>query len=104
MRASAKALDIFLVLRGPARRVVGIYDGKSYMGGVVAGAGRSLALLAGWPTTSRMLVYGSDEAADELEDLVAKWVELGRPDTSQVELTASFANGSSSIRTRLRGR
>ena len=104
VRASAKALDIFLVLRGPARRVVGIYDGKSYMGGVVAAAGRSLALLAGWPTTSRMLVYGSDEAADELEDLVAKWIELGRPDTSQVELTASFANGSSSIRTRLRGR
>jgi protein-L-isoaspartate(D-aspartate) O-methyltransferase len=104
LRASAKALDIFLVLRGPARRTVGIYDGKSYMGGVVARGGRSLALLAGWPTTSRMLVYGSDEAADELENLVAQWVELGRPNTSQVELTASFANGSSSIRTRLHGR
>lgn len=104
VRASAKALDIFLVLRGPKRRVVGIYDGKSYMGGVVADGGRSLALLPGWPTTSRMLVYGSDEAADELEGLVAQWVELGRPGTERVELTASFANGSSSIRTRLRGR
>jgi protein-L-isoaspartate(D-aspartate) O-methyltransferase len=104
VRASAKALDVFLVLRGPGARIVGVFDGKSYMGGVVARGGRSLALLAGWPTTSRMLVYGGNEAANELEGLVGQWVERGRPDTSQVELTASFRDGKSSIRTRWLGR
>ena len=104
VRASAKALDVFLALKGPRTRTVAVFDGKSYMGGLVARGGRSLALLAGWPTTSRMLVYGGEEAADELEQLVSEWVAQGRPDSSQVELTASFPSGGPSIRARLRGR
>jgi protein-L-isoaspartate(D-aspartate) O-methyltransferase len=104
VRASAKALDVFLALRGPARRLVGVFDGRSYMGGVVARDGRSLALLAGWPTVSKMLVYGETTAADELEAVVREWVERGRPGASELDLTVSFRNGSSSIRTRWRGR
>jgi protein-L-isoaspartate(D-aspartate) O-methyltransferase len=104
VRASSKALDIYLALRGPSRRMVAVFDGKSYLGGIVARDGRSLALLAGWPTTSKMLVYGQDEAADELERLVHDWVDRGRPDAAEVELTASFSDGTSSIRTHWRGR
>ncbi len=104
VRASAKAIDVYLALRGPASRVVGAFDGRSYMGGLVARDGRSLALLSGWPTTSKMLVYGGTEAADELDRLVRDWAERGRPDASEVELTVSFRNGKSSIRTRWHGR
>ena len=104
VRASAKALDVYLALRGPARRTVGVFDGNTYMGGLVGNGGRSLALLAGWPTASRMLVFGGDEAADELDRLVAGWVEQGRPDAGDVALTVSFPNGTSTVRTRWRGR
>jgi protein-L-isoaspartate(D-aspartate) O-methyltransferase len=104
VRASAKALDVYLALRGPMRRTVGVFDGKSYMGGLVGGGGRSLALLAGWPTVSRMLVYGGGEAGAELDRIVADWVEQGRPGADEVILTASFSNGTSTIRTRWRGR
>jgi protein-L-isoaspartate(D-aspartate) O-methyltransferase len=104
VRASAKALDVYLALRGPSRRTVAVYDGKSYMGGIAARGGRSLALLSGWPTVSRMLVFGEDEAADELERFVAEWVERGRPGADQIELTVSFRNGTSAIRTRWNGR
>ena len=95
---------MYLALSGPARRTVGVFDGKSYMGGVVARGGRSLALLAGWPTVSRMLVYGGDEAGDELENLVRTWVDRGRPGADEVDLTVSFSNGASTVRTRWRGR
>ncbi len=74
------------------------------MGGIVAHDARSLALLSGWPITSKMLVYGGDEDADELEALVSNWVARGRPDTCDVEVIVSFQNGRSSIRTRWRGR
>jgi protein-L-isoaspartate O-methyltransferase len=104
VRASAKALDVYLALRGPARRTVAVFDGKSYMGGVVARDRRSLALLSGWPTVSKMFVYGEDEAADELDQFVAGWVERGRPGADHVELTVSFPNNTSTIRTRWRGR
>jgi protein-L-isoaspartate(D-aspartate) O-methyltransferase len=104
VRASAKALEVYLALCGPARRTVAVFDGKSYMGGVVARGGRSLALLAGWPSMSKMLVYGGDEAADELEQFVAGWVERGRPGADHVNVTVSFRNGRSSIRTRWHGR
>jgi protein-L-isoaspartate(D-aspartate) O-methyltransferase len=104
VRGSAKALDVFLALRGPARRIVALFDRRSYMGGVVARGGKSLALLAGWPTTSRMLVYGGDDAGDELAAVVAEWVESGRPAANDAELTVSFRNGRSSIRTRFGGR
>jgi protein-L-isoaspartate(D-aspartate) O-methyltransferase len=104
VRTAAKALDVYLALRGPARRTLAVFDGKSYMGGIVAGGGRSLALLSGWPTASKILVYGGDEAADELEQLVDGWVERGRPGADQLEMSVSFRNGTSTIRTRLRGR
>jgi protein-L-isoaspartate(D-aspartate) O-methyltransferase len=104
VRAAAKGLDVYLSLRGPARRTVAVFDGKSYMGGIFARGGRSLALLAGYPTFARMLVYGRDEAADELEGFVDGWVERGRPGADRVEMSVSFRNGSSTIRTRLRGR
>lgn len=104
VRASAKALDVYLALRGPARRAVAVFDGRSYMGGIVARGGRSLALLAGWPTVSKMLVYGADEAADDLDRIVREWSDRGRPAASDLDLVVSFSNGRSSIRTRWRGR
>jgi len=104
VRASSKALDVYLALRGPARRTVAVFDGKSYLGGIVARGGRSLALLRGWPTTSTMLAYGEGDAAEELEALVSDWVARGRPDASAVDLTATFPNGTFAIRTRWRGR
>jgi hypothetical protein len=51
-----------------------------------------------------MLVYGGDEAGDELQDFIESWVGRGRPGPSDVELTASFPNGTSSIRVRWNGR
>ena len=104
VRAAAKELDVYLALRGPARRTVAVFDGKSYMGGLVAARGQSLALLAGWPRVARMLVYGGSEAADELEQLIAGWVERGRPSADDVDMTVSFRNGASTVRTRWRGR
>lgn len=104
VRASSKALDVYLALQGPPRRTVAVYDGRTYMGGLVDRAGRSLALLTGWPTTSKMLLYGGGEAGEELEALVSAWKDEGRPDSSDVELTVSFSNGASTIRTRWRGR
>jgi protein-L-isoaspartate(D-aspartate) O-methyltransferase len=104
VRASAKDLDVYLALCGPARRTVAVFDGKSYMGGLVAPRGHSLALLAGWPTVSKMLVFGEEEAGDELEQFVAGWVERGRPGADHVNVTVSFRNGRSVIRTRWRGR
>ena len=91
-------------MRGPAGRTVVVYDGKSFLGGIAANGGRSLALLPGWPTTSKMLVYGGDEAAEELQDFIESWVERGRPGPSDVQLTASFRNGTSSMRVRWNGR
>ena len=104
VRASAKGLGVYLALRGPAARLVGVLEGNSYLGGIATADGSSLALLTGWPSTSRMLVYGGDEAANELERLVGDWVDRGRPDAGEVDLTVSFRNGRSTIRTRWRGR
>src|SRR5262249_38210882 len=104
IRASAKALDVYLALRGPRRRTGALFDGQSYLGGIVGPGRRSLALLAGWPTISVMRVYGGDEAADELEVVVAGWVESGRPGSEHVAISVSFRNGTSTIRTRWRGR
>ena len=104
VRAAAKDLDVYLALCGPAGRTVAVFDGKRYMGGIVARSARSLALLVGYPLVSRMLVYGEDEAADELERLVKRWVGQGRPGADHVQMTVSFRNGTSTIRTRWRGR
>jgi hypothetical protein len=102
MRARAKSLAIYVTLRGPAKRLVGAFDGRQFLGGVIARDGRSMALLPGWPTTSRMLVYGTGAAAAELNSLVRDWDRAGRPSESDVELSVSFRNGRSSIRTRWR--
>jgi protein-L-isoaspartate(D-aspartate) O-methyltransferase len=104
MRANAKSLAIYLSLRGPARRVVAVFDGRDYYGGLVSADGRSLALFPGWPTTSRMVVHGTAEAADELASLIREWDRAGRPSASAVSVSVQFRNGSSSIRTRWRGR
>ena len=104
IRAHAKSLGVFLTTRGPAGRTVVVYDGKSFLGGIAANGGRSLALLPGWPTTSKMLVYGGEAAAEELQAFIESWVARGRPGPSDVELTASFRNGASSIRVRWNGR
>ena len=101
VRASSKGLGIYLALRGPANRLVGVLESNSYLGGVAAADGSSLALLAGWPTTSKMLVFGADKAGDELEALVADWVQLGRPDAGDIALTVSFRTGTSALRTRI---
>ena len=80
VRAAAKDLDVYLALRGPAGRTVAVFDGKSYMGGIVARGGTQPGAAGRVATiVSRMLVYGEDEAADELERLVEGWVEQGRP-------------------------
>lgn len=104
MRARAKSIALYLTLRGPARRLVGAYDGREFMGGLADRQGASVALLPGWPTTSRILAFGGEDAADELEELVREWDELGRPGEKDVELSVNFKNGMSSIRTRWRGR
>jgi hypothetical protein len=101
MRASAKGLAIYLAVRGPAGRLVGVLQGNSYLGGIAAADGTSLALLTGWPTTSKMLVYGTEKAADELEALVAEWAERGRPEAGDIGLTVSFRNGTSALRIRI---
>ena len=102
IRAKTQSLALYLALRGPAPRLVGAFDGRDYEGGLVARNGKSLALLRGWPTTSRMSVYGAADAADELESLVRKWVALGRPGEDDVELSVQFRDGKSSIRARWR--
>jgi len=100
IRAKTASLALYLTLRGPASRLVGAFDGRDYEGGLVSRNGKSLALLRGWPTTSRMSVYGAADAAEELESLVRKWDALGRPGEGDVELSVQFRNGKSSIRTR----
>jgi hypothetical protein len=100
VRAPTKDLAVFLALRGPARRVVGAFDGHQYTGGLVAPTGKGIALLSSWPTTSRMLVYGDSEAAEELGALVTEWDRRGRPGEADVVLTVRFRNGRASIRTR----
>jgi protein-L-isoaspartate(D-aspartate) O-methyltransferase len=104
MRASAKSLLLYLTLRGPPRRLVATFDGKEYMGGLVDRAATSMALLPGWPTTSRILAYGGEEAAVELEALAREWDEVGRPGEDDVAVSIGFANGRSTLRTRWRGR
>jgi protein-L-isoaspartate(D-aspartate) O-methyltransferase len=104
VRAAAKDLDVYLALCGPAGRTVAVFDGTSYMGGIVAPGARSLALLVGYPFVSRMLVYGEDDAGDELERLVKGWVDQGRPGADHVHMTVSFRNGTSTTRTRWHGR
>ena len=104
MRARAKSLALYLTLRGPPRRLLATFDGREFRGGLAGRGARSVALLAGWPTTSRILASGGDEAAEELESLVREWDERGRPGEEDVELSVRFANGTSSIRTRIRGR
>jgi protein-L-isoaspartate(D-aspartate) O-methyltransferase len=101
MRASAKGLAIYLAVRGPAGRLVGVLQGNSYLGGIAAADGTSLALLTGWPTTSKILVYGTEKAADELEVLAAEWAERGRPEADDIGLTVSFRNGTSALRIRI---
>jgi protein-L-isoaspartate(D-aspartate) O-methyltransferase len=104
IRAQTKPLLLYLMLRGPARRLVGAFDGREFLGGVVGRGATGIALLSGWPTTSRMLVYGEPEAADELASLVRDWSELGRPGESELEVSVHFRNGGSAIRSRWRGR
>jgi protein-L-isoaspartate(D-aspartate) O-methyltransferase len=104
MRADAKSLAVYLTLRGPARRLIGAFDGREYRGGLVAANGSGFALLGGWPTTSRMAVYGDSVAADELATFVREWDEAGRPGEADVALSVHFRNGTSSIRTRWNGR
>ena len=45
---------------------------------------------SGTRSSRRMLVYGEDEAADELERLVKGWVDQGRPGADHVQMTVSF--------------
>jgi protein-L-isoaspartate(D-aspartate) O-methyltransferase len=104
IRAQAKSLSVYLTLCGPARRLVGAFDGREFLGGLVGRGASGIALLSGWPTTSRMLVYGEPGAADELESLVGEWDELGRPGESELDLSVHFRDGGSTIRTRWRGR
>lgn len=104
VRVPTKALAVYLAVHGPPRRLVAAFDGREYCGGIVGREGSSLALLRGWRTTSRMLVYGGDEAADALERLLDDWRERGRPGVDDVALTVSFRNGHSTITTRWRGR
>jgi hypothetical protein len=104
MRAPTKSLALFLVLRGPAKRIVSAFDGRAFNGGLLGRNAKGVALLPGWPTTARMLEYGHPEAADELTTLVAAWDDAGRPDESSLEILVRFDDGASTIRTRWRGR
>jgi protein-L-isoaspartate O-methyltransferase len=104
MRARAKSLAVHLMLRGPVPRLVAAWDGREFLGGLIARDGKSMALVPGWPTATRMLVYGKRDAAGELLTLIRDWDRAGRPSESDVELAVHFRNGSSAIRTRRRGR
>jgi protein-L-isoaspartate(D-aspartate) O-methyltransferase len=112
MRAQAKSLAVYLTLRGPTRRIVGAFDGglssknggPQYLGGIVGPRSSGAALLLGWPTTSRMLVYGDPDPADELAALVQEWDANGRPGEADFSVSVHFRNGRSTVRTRWRGR
>jgi protein-L-isoaspartate(D-aspartate) O-methyltransferase len=100
-------LALYLGLELPRRRVV---ESWSLPGiGLVASAGRSLALLAIVPPTGpsraaagRLLGFGEDAALTELERAVAGWQARGRPTEDDLRLTVTFDGGRARIRTRWR--
>jgi len=103
VRADTKSLALYVTVCGPARRIVGAFDGRSYCGGLVGRRHSGVALLDRWPSTTRMLVYGDGEAADELTGLVEEWSARGRPTESDLELAVRFDGDRSRLRTSWRG-
>ena len=78
--------------------------GKEFSAGLISRDGRSLALLAGWRPINRILCFGTEEAADELEQMVEDWKVRGRPGVGDISMSVTFTNGRSHIRMRFRGR
>jgi protein-L-isoaspartate(D-aspartate) O-methyltransferase len=103
-RSSLDSFAVFLVVTAPTPHLVGAMDEHRFYAGLISRDGTSLAMLESWRSISRILVFGSDKAADELEALIDRWKELGRPGVSDVGMSVSFRNGHSTIRTRWRGR
>lgn len=103
-RPSWDSFGIFFAVAAPAGRLVGAMDEKDFSAGLISRDGRSLALLGGWRPMNCVLVFGTDAAADELEQLVEDWKERGRPGADDVRMSISFRNGRSQIRMRWHGR
>jgi protein-L-isoaspartate(D-aspartate) O-methyltransferase len=103
-RSSLDSFAVFLAVTAATRQLVGAMDEHRFYAGLISRDGTSLALLASWQSISRILVFGGDQAADELVALIEQWKGRGRPGVADVGMTVSFRNGNSTIRTRWRGR
>ena len=104
VRPSWDSFGVFFAATAPTPRLVGAMTGKEFSAGLISRDGRSLALLAGWRPINRILCFGTDEAADELELMVKDWKVRGRPGVGDIGMSVTFANGRSHIRMRFRGR
>ena len=104
VRPSWDSFGVFFAATAPTSRLVGAMNEKEFSAGLVSRDGRSLALLAGWRLINRILCFGTDEAADELEQMVEDWKVRGRPGVGDISMSVTFANGRSHIRMRFRGR
>lgn len=93
LRAQLFPLVVWLALEAPLGQFV---RGQPFPGLVAAG-GRSLALLGGRRTVTRIEAYGEPEAEFALLDLIERWKARGRPGAGELRVEASFPRGRSGI-------
>jgi protein-L-isoaspartate(D-aspartate) O-methyltransferase len=104
VRPSWDSFGVFFAATAPTPRLVGVMTEKDFSAGLISRDGRSLAILAGWRPITRILSFGTEEAADELEQMIEVWKARGRPGIGDIRMSVSFSNGRSQVRMNFRGR
>jgi protein-L-isoaspartate(D-aspartate) O-methyltransferase len=95
LRAPTWPLLLYLVLTGPAERLV--FSSRVQVG-VIDRRGTSLALVGGTKkTVDRIAAYGARDSEDLLIALIKDWKTRGRPTQDDLEIRVSFRNEHSTL-------